>query len=569
GWGIAHEIGHNMDKLGRAEITNNIYSIMVQTFDGKDNTFASRLEKSGKYPAIFTKTAQRQPGESNDVFVQLGMYWQLHLAYDGKKNDAHGPMWFYNQFFQDWKAGTYTAGAQSYDDKVALTAAGVVQKDLTEFFERWGMSLGDAAKEKLKTYGKEDRALWYLSDQSRRERLAGTKPAAGTLTASAQRKGDNVIEITVTPSITGKVQGFEIIRNGKSIAFVLPGEDGVVRYEDVIGSANHRTYQYQAVAYDILGNQIGEAADAGEVRVAYDKLVDPSAYKLTRSGNAATFQFTDPTSISGLKLTGASRPASGAYKITVEASFTDENEKTVERTVTAREGSFDAGNQAVDDQNSYLTYFQKPGAVSDDTRIWTYDAKTLTVTGIPAEMADSDIRLISYAGDDVAFWEAGAVGRLSADYRYGDGADDIIPKDTLVIVGTYRGDPRFNIVKVMGRFTTTTDSGEQTTVEREVDGEAIMFTEIPADNQVSDISDGLFIFVPNVQREAELQKTEGEETVNRCDGVNLLPSQMKAVLSRTDLPDEADSQRVTAETLWISSPGGDNLPIIVLEGEDA
>ena len=102
-----------------------------------------------------------------------------------------------------------------------------------------------------------------------------------------------------------------------------------------------------------------------------------------------------------------------------------------------------------------------------------------------------------------------------------------------------------------------------------MDGEAIMFAEIPADNQVSDISDGLFIFVPNVQREAELQKTEGEETVNRCDGVNLLPSQMKAILSRTDLPDEAESQRKTAETLWISSPGGENLPIIVLEGEDA
>ena len=184
-------------------------------------------------------------------------------------------------------------------------------------------------------------------------------------------------------------------------------------------------------------------------------------------------------------------------------------------------------------------------------------------------MADSDIRPVSYAGDDVAFWEPGAVGRLSADYRYGDGADDVIPKGTLVIVGSYRGDPRFNIVKVMGRFTKTTDGGEQTTEERAVDGEAIMFAEIPADNQVSDISDGLFIFVPNVQREAELQKTEGEETVNRCDGVNLLPSQMKAILSRTDLPDEAESQRKTAETLWISSPGGENLPIIVLEGEDA
>ena len=277
GWGIAHEIGHNMDKLGQAEITNNLYSLMVQTFDGKNNTLPSRLENSGKYTAIFTKTAQSQPGASNDVFTQLGMYWQLHLAYDGKQGEAQGPMWFYNQFFQDWKAGTYTAGAQSYDDKVALTAAGVVQKDLTEFFQRWGMSLSAETKNKLKTYqekenGKEDRALWYLSDQSRRERLAGTQAATGTLTATAQLKGDNAIEITVTPTITGKVQGYEIIRNDKSIAFVLPGADGAVHYEDVIGSGNHRTYQYKVTAYDILGNRIG-SADAGEVRVAYDKQI--------------------------------------------------------------------------------------------------------------------------------------------------------------------------------------------------------------------------------------------------------------------------------------------------------
>ena len=570
GWGIAHEIGHNMDKLGRAEITNNLYSLMVQTFDGADNTLASRLESSGKYPAIFTKTAQSQPGESNDVFVQLGMYWQLHLAYDGAKDDARGPMWFYNQFFQDWKAGTYTKDftGLSYDDKVALTAAGVVKKDLTGFFERWGMSLSDGAKEQLKAYEEENRALWYLSDQSRRERLTGTRPAEGTLTATARLKGDNAIEITITPSITGTVQGYEIIRNGKSIAFVLPGEDGAVLYEDVIGSGNHRTYQYQAAAYDILGNQIGETANAGEVRVAYDKLVDPSAYTLTRDGNTVTFRFDEATSISGLKLTGANRPTGGDYEITVETSFTGEDKKPVNRTVTARTGSFDAGNQAVDDKDSYLTYFQKPGAASDDTRIWTYDAKTLTVTGIPADMADGDIRLISYAGDDVTFWEEGAVGRLSADYRYGEGADDVIPKDTLVIVGTYRGDPRFNIVKVKGVFTKTTDGGEQSTDERYLDGEAILFAEIPADNQVSDISDGLFIFIPNVQREAELQKAEGEETVNRCDGVNLLPSQMKAVLSRTDLPDEAESQRLTAETVWMQSPGGENLPVIVLEDDN-
>ena len=45
-----------MDLLGKAEITNNIYSLMVQTYDGKSNTLPSRLEKSGKYAAIFDKT---------------------------------------------------------------------------------------------------------------------------------------------------------------------------------------------------------------------------------------------------------------------------------------------------------------------------------------------------------------------------------------------------------------------------------------------------------------------------------------------------------------------------------
>ena len=100
GWGIAHEIGHNMDKLGKAEITNNIYSLAVQTSDGGQNTLPSRLEKSSKYEAIFNKTAQGRPGASGDVFVQLGMYWQLHLAYD----DGAKPLDFYSRFFTAWKA---------------------------------------------------------------------------------------------------------------------------------------------------------------------------------------------------------------------------------------------------------------------------------------------------------------------------------------------------------------------------------------------------------------------------------------------------------------------------------
>lgn len=40
---------------------------------------------------------------------------------------------------------------------------------------------------------------------------------------------------------------------------------------------------------------------------------------------------------------------------------------------------------------------------------------------------------------------------------------------------------------------------------------------------------------------------------------------MRAVLSRTDSMDDAGSQRITAETLWINTPGGEDLPVIELE----
>ena len=536
GWGIAHEIGHNMDKLGQAEITNNLYSLMVQTFDGKNNTLPSRLENSGKYTAIFTKTAQSQPGASNDVFTQLGMYWQLHLAYDGKQSEPQGPMWFYNRFFQDWKAGTYTAGAQSYDDKVALTAAGVVQKDLTEFFERWGMSLSAETKNKLKIYqekenGKEDRALWYLSDQSRRERLAGTQAATGTLTASAQLKGDNAIEITVTPTITGKVQGYEIIRNDKSIAFVLPGADGAIRYEDVIGSGNHRTYQYQVTAYDILGNRIGETAKAGEVRVAYDKLVDPSTYTMTRNGDAVTFTLKNAAPVTGFKLTGDTLPQ-GEYTVTVVT------EK--DKTLTARKGTFDASDSL---EGGFVAYFNNPKADSGDTSIYTYDAKTVTITNIP-EGLENNLQLISYAEDDISFYSDAAVGLLAEDWKYADGEKDQLKKGTLVILGSYRGDPVWCTAEVWGRFR----NADGTVTERAVEGNTILLAD-PASlyGDASDISDGLLIFTPKYQNISEL------------------PEAICLKLFRTEVPTDASSRRVTAQTLWTSTYDGSDLPTIHLE----
>ncbi|WNX86141.1 M60 family metallopeptidase [Agathobaculum sp. NTUH-O15-33] len=549
GWGVAHEIGHNMDKLGKAECTNNIYSLMVQTFDGKDNTLPSRLE-GGKYPQIFTKVAEGYPGASGDVFVQLGMYWQLHLAYDNGQNDANGPMDFYNRFFKAWKAGTYFAGAVSYDDKVALTAAGTANKDLTEFFTRWGMQLSESTKTKLKTYEKEPRAIWYLDDNSRRDRLNSVPQGAGSIIATAKKEGDHQVVLSMRADMTaGKVQGYEIRRNDTVIGFTTEAT-----YTDVIGSANHMNFAYTVQAYDSLGNAIGDAVHAGDIRVAYDKTLRADQYTIDRDVDTVTVTLTNgPTAVSGVKLVSEKAlPQTGGYTVTVTTEHGD---------VVAKQGDY-GKNEAVDDADSYLAYFNKPGTDSADSRIWTYDATKVVMTNVPENAA---VQLISYAGDDVAFTEGGAAGILSADYVYGTETDDVIKAGTLVITGTYRGDPVYNTLRVKGEFTDSAldangEPQEQTTF-RYLDGYALFFAEIPEDKEVSDISDGVFIFVPNVQREAELQGGQ-----SHCEGGSLLPSRMMAELSRTDDPNSAENQYLTASTSWISAPGGDSLPTIELKG---
>ena len=432
----------------------------------------------------------------------------------------------------------------------------MADRNLEEFFTRWGMVLSDGTRAALANYPAEPRAVWYLSDQSRRARLEGTQPAAGSASLTASLTADNEITLTITPSFTGAIQGYEIRRSGDGGQTFRPiGFTAEATYQDVVGSANHRTYTYEIAAYDILGNAVGTAR-SNEVRVAYDKTLPESAYTVSRSGDTVTFTLLEETAVSGLKVKNA--PENGDFSVEIQDGAGE--------TRTARAGSFGQGNQAVDDRSSYLTYFQKPGAGPEDTRIWTYDAKTVTVTGIPSSAADGDIQLISYAGDNVAFLEGGSVGILAEDYPYlTSSGSAAIPAGTLVITGTYRGDPLYQTVKIEGRFTRTAVNGDGTEAEdaveiRFLDGRALLFAEVPEDGAVSDISDGLFLFIPNVQREAELQGEQSD-----CGGENLLPSQMRAVLSRTDLPDSAESQRVTAETLWTDTPGGTDLPAIVLE----
>lgn len=239
GWGIAHEIGHNMDKLGKAEITNNIYSLALQAWDGSSMALNTRLTEDGRWETIFNKVAQGRPGSANNVFVQLGMYWQLHLAYD----NAAQPLAFYNQFFKLWKSGAHSG--YTYDERVALIASQVADRNLTEFFTRWGMTLSDEVKGMLDDYQTESRAIWYLNNASRTYRLNSGSAASGSATVSASAN-ESKVTLTISHTDSDKILDYEIRRNNVVIGFTTEST-----YVDDLGAANNLTYTYSVVPVDM------------------------------------------------------------------------------------------------------------------------------------------------------------------------------------------------------------------------------------------------------------------------------------------------------------------------------
>lgn len=529
GWGIAHEIGHNMDKLGKAEITNNIYSLALQAWDGSTMSLNTRLTEDGRWADIFNKVAQGRPGTANNVFVQLGMYWQLHLAYD----NASQPLAFYNQFFKLWKSGAYSG--YTTDERVALIASKVADRNLTEFFTRWGVTLSDGVKDILDDYQKETRAVWYLNDASRTYRLGSGSAASGSATVTASVE-ESQVTLTIQHTDASKILGYEIRRNGVAIAFTTGST-----YTDNLGAANNRTYTYSVVPVDKLGN-LGAEAKANEVRVAYDKTISSDLYTLEHDGDTVTITMKNGASVpvTGIKVTGTG--LSGSYTVQVKAD-------TGAAWTDAKTGEL---------SDDLVAYFTKPGAKPDDTRIWTYDAAVVKITGIPES---AQVELLDYPGDRVDFYEGAAVGVLKDNFQYGDREDEVIPAGTLVILGTYRGDPTYNYVSVEAVYNTTSEADEAngvTTITRAMNGYGLLFAEIPEDGAVSDTSDGFFLFVPDLEKEKELNAQSGV--------TDDYPLEIRVNFYRTDVPNTNQGGRITSETLWLSFPSEDDLPSIELTG---
>lgn len=579
GWGISHEIGHVIDQRGRvyAETTNNIYSLFAQTYDGQDNIGQSRLEISNKYSSIYEKVSRSLPGKANDLFVGLGMYWQLHLAYDGAGESS---MDFYNELHQKYRDEAYRSSLPEgldQDNLFAVIASDTAGKNLTPFFERWGITISEQAKSYLsdKWDAIEERALYYLNDEARRYRLSGKSGMTGDIQLHVEAdasSNDKQVVLNITDTLSDEdLLGYEIYRNGEPIAFTTSKT-----YTDHIGAANNQSFMYEVVAYDKLLKTSDKVKAEPEVKIVHDG---------TLSKEGWSYQLDNPNEIiidmgkvqqtAGIKfnrysdIAQAARDNEDIYDYKVEVSVDGQD------WVQAKVGDFESSS-VVQSENensdvSLLAYFNKPNAPSSDTRIWVYDARYVKVTGsdqIEAMKADVQniVDIISYPGDNIEI-STGAIGYLQEDFIYMDGdTEEKIAKGTLVVTGSYRGDPVYNIISLKGKYSTQGQFGENDVQEeRFIDGYGLMFAEIPEDGAVSEISDGFWLFVPTV--DGETVQSGDEQLPETGHEASVLPDQIKAELYRTLDPDSLENAYKVSDTIWMTSPNEETMPLISLKGD--
>lgn len=601
GWGIAHEIGHNINQsaYAYAEVTNNYFAVLAQAKDTNDSV---RFE----YPKVYEKVTSGTTGKSEDVFTQLGMYWQLHLAYDSGYNfktyDNYEEQ-LNNLFFA--RVDTYarnTAKAPA-PQGIALTLSGdrdqdfmrlacaAAQKNILEFFERWGMIPNDETRSYAGQFETETRAIYYVNDDSRVYRLENSGSSLGSLgdveavgddtTVSVNKDTANQVDFTLTSKTIPEedVLGYEITRtmiSGGQVEKEVVGFTTENQFSDHVTTVNNRVITYEVTVVDKYLNR-SAAKTLTPVKIEHDGSLDKEFWTTTTKNMEAVhtedpgeadedtpcapqqeapilkavdnktdttytgiagdeaevlMQFNRKQVISGLKYTVNEGTAIKDYSIYVHGD-NDEWTEVVK-------GSFD-------DKKVQTVYFENV----DGKYVGTYstDAVKLVIHNQKdTEISISELDVLGVTGDNVDFRSAqdgtSAIGRLASDYQYGETEADKIPAGSIVFVGSYKGNPAYNVVLLYDQDGNIVGG---TNTDGSLKAQQIILADVPETGNIQDVSDGTWIYWIDPQ-----------------DSAQLAGKQVRAELYRVNDAQTNEGQRVVSDSLYVEVP--QEMPEIELNG---
>lgn len=589
GWGIAHEIGHNINQsvYAVAEVTNNYFSQISQANEGV------RFH----YDDVYAKVTSGTSGPSGNVFTQLAMYWQLHLAYDkGYEYQLYTDYsdLLNSRFFARVDTYARSTGTAPAPGGVSLSlggdanqnfmrlAAAAAQKDLTEFFGRWGLTPDATTAAYMAQFEAETRAVYYTNDNARTysfthdaaASFGGQNVVSDATTAVVDDKIANQVNLTLASHADSDLLlGYEIARityeNGKAVTQVVGFTTGD-SYTDTITGVNNRAVAYQITAIDNFLNR-SAAYTLPALKISHDGSYDKSLWTVTTNMTSeqdttpgATEQDPcEPEPVSAItqvidndKSTTYTGTAQGeatvtlnfhktlavtGFKYTVTAGTPIQQYELQYSADGSQWNTLATGTFTQDAVNTI--YF--PDA-NGNPWLTTYDASQLRlIVKAPAGSAVSisELDVLGPTGDNVELLDNG-IGTLAQDFTYAEG--QTIPEGSLVFTGSYKGNPAYNVVLLYdqnGNIVGGVDA------EGNVVANQIVLAPDPEDALLGDVSEGYWVYW------IEPDALEGMT----------LPETVRAELYRVDDAATNEGQRLTSDTLAVTMP--ETLPPIKLSSQ--
>ena len=602
GWGIAHEIGHNINQSSYAiaEITNNYFAQLSGLKEDKNESVRF------KYPDVYEKVTSGNTGRSADGSVQLAMYWQLHLAYDRGYNYQ-----VYDNYEEQLKnlfyarVDTYARNTQAApmpgnipltlgsdpEQNIVRLASAAAQKDLTDFFVRWGIVPDETSVQYIGQFEPEDRAIYYVNDDARvyemeKGSTAGTIKGMEVVSGAkaevdASRK--NEVHITLGSSADEDViLGYEITRcmtaNGKTVKEVV-GFTTDKQYTDVVTAVNNRVITYEITAVDKFMNR--SASEKLEpLKIQHDGIYDKEAWEVSLAGitpeeteteeadentpcapkekdgtekivdskadtvftgqlgkdqNEIILNFHKNLEVSGIRYTAGDKAKQSEKIENYQIQVSQDNQTWT----TVAEGKFDT------EKNSQQIYFTN----GKDSWVCTYDAAYVKVIVKDEEgksISVGEIDLIGPSGDNVEFGDLSdktTVGILKEDYVY-DKNGDKIPANSLVFIGEYKGNPAYNVVMLYDENGNIVGGvGEDGALR----AEQIILADVPEHGELGETSDGKWVYW-----------IEPENLDS-----NKIPKNVRAELYRVDNALTNEGQRLVSDSMFYTMP--EELPQISIK----
>ena len=141
-------------------------------------------------------------------------------------------------------------------------------------------------------------------------------------------------------------------------------------------------------------------------------------------------------------------------------------------------------------------------ANSDDKYISTYEANAVKLILKPAKgstVSIAELDVLGVTGDNVDFRRTAGdeyvvIGKLKEEFRFGDGADDIIPAGSIIFAGSYKGNAAYNSVLLFDQDGNNVGAVSGTGNDVEVKADSIILADVPETGNIADVKNGTWIY---------------------------------------------------------------------------